>query len=885
MYPRNIFVWLFGVVYLFMSSHVAASVTFEGSIVPVEGALVQRAQSEGRMERTFGRVVRTALTPQELDTAMRFNLTLRLTDLDELKARIAKGEVLSRAQLEDYLPGKEDYGEVRAWLESQGFKITLDAATRHAVFAEGASSRVAAAFGVTLARVATADGEFTSAISAPQIPDAVAAKITGIRGLQPHLIRHPRTQRLPQALTVPGYSAITPAAVTAVYATPENFTGSGQTIAIIGDATPADSDLTTFWSQCGISQSLNNVTIVNVSGGPKNSATGSKFEVSMDVEWSSGVAPGAKVRVYATPFPLDSTGEAAAFTQILNDLVKDTSIHQFSESFGGTEDASVSQFDPSLILLTAQGVTCFASSGDWGSNPYMTADNAYYSSSAALAVSYPASDPNVTAVGGTTLAFPRSQPGTVQLPEVTWSLSGDIYAAGGGESRYFDRPAWQVARGMPGGAQRCVPDVAAMADFGDGSVNRGPIVFLGGVAYRGSGTSLSSPIWAGLSALINQARANASLSAVGFLNPKLYAAAGTSAFNDITDGSIGAYSAGVGYDFCTGLGTPNMTNLITYLAQTNQAAAIGTQPSDVSVSINHAAQFSITAFGYPLPTYQWQRLPAGSSAWVNVSDGAVYSGATTNILGIGSPTLAMNGDQFRCLVSNPGANPTSLAATLSVTTATTPSIAGLNSVVNLDSGNTLELNPTVSGGEPMTYQWSKNSSAIAGATTAHFIKGPLTAADSGQYTLSVTNSLGSAAFAVTVTVNPAVAPSISGQPTSVTLNSGGQLILAPTVDGSWPMVNQWSKNGRQILGENWALYSKGNITTADAGQYTLTATNTAGKATLTVSVSVNAASNSSSSSSSGGNGGGGGGGGAPGTFYILSLALVLGLRRFSARNR
>ena len=185
----------------------------------------------------------------------------------------------------------------------------------------------------------------------------------------------------------------------------------------------------------------------------------------------------------------------------------------------------------------------------------------------------------------------------------------------------------------------------------------------------------------------------------------------------------------------------------------------------------------------------------------------------------------------------------------------------------------------------MTYQWSKNSSVIAGATTAHFIKGPLTAADSGQYTLSVTNSLGSAAFAVTVTVNPAVAPSISGQPTSVTLNSGGQLILAPTVDGSWPMVNQWSKNGRQILGENWALYSKGNITTADAGQYTLTATNAAGKATLTVSVSVNAASNSSSSSSSGGNGGGGGGGGAPGTFYILSLALVLGLRRFSARNR
>jgi kumamolisin len=885
-YPRNILVWLFGAVALFMGSRVAASISFENSIVPVEGAVFQGAQPGVRMERTFGRVVRTALTPQELDASMRFNVILKSNNLDKLKARIAKGEVLSRAQLEAYLPSKEDYNEVRAWLESKGFKITLDADTRHAVFAEGASSRVAAAFGVTLARVTTADGEFTSAISVPQIPDAIAIKVAGIRGLQPHLIRHPRTRRLPHALTVPGYYAITPAAVTTAYNTPVNLTGSGQTIAIIGDAVPANSDLTTFWSQCGISQFLNNVTIVNVSGGPKNSSTGNRFEVSMDVQWSSGVAPGAKVRVYATPFPLDSTGEAAAFTQLLNDLAKDTSIHQVSESYGGIEDASVTQYDPSLILLTAQGVTCFASSGDWGSNPYTTDQNAFYSSSAALAVNYPASDPSVTAVGGTILAFPRSMAGTVQLPEVAWSLNGDLYATGGGESQYFARPAWQVAPGMPTGTHRCVPDVAAMADFGDGSLNLAPIVFLGGVAYRGSGTSLSSPMWAGFSALINQARANASLSAVGFLNPKLYAAAGTSAFNDITYGSIGAYSAGVGYDLCTGVGTPNMTNLITYLVQTNQAAAIVTQPSSVSVCVSHAAQFSITAFGYPLPTYQWQRLPAGGSAWVGLSDDTVYSGSTTSILGVGSPTLATSGDQFRCLVSNSGANLTSIAASLTVTAATMPSISGLSSTMNRDSGNTLELNPTVSGVEPITYQWSKDGLAISGATTAHYIKSPLTTADSGQYVLTATNNLGSATFTVIATVNLAIAPSISGQATTVTLDSGGQLNMAPIVDGAWPMTNQWSKDGTQILGENWALYSKGNVTTADAGQYTLTATNVAGKATYTVNVIVKAANNSSSSSSGGGgSSSGGGGGGAPGAFYILSLVLVGGLRRFIARNR
>ena len=140
MYPRNICLWLFGVVSIFMGARVAASVSFENSIVPVEGAVVRRAQSGEPMERTFGRVVRSALTPQERDASMRFNLILEMNNFDELKARVAKGEVLSRAQLEDYLPSKEDYNVVRAWLESQGFKITLDANTRHAVFAEGAST-------------------------------------------------------------------------------------------------------------------------------------------------------------------------------------------------------------------------------------------------------------------------------------------------------------------------------------------------------------------------------------------------------------------------------------------------------------------------------------------------------------------------------------------------------------------------------------------------------------------------------------------------------------------------------------------------------------------------------------------------------------------------
>jgi hypothetical protein len=163
-----------------------------------------------------------------------FNITLPLRNRDELQERINRGEVLSRSELEPYLPTAADYAKVGAWMVAQGFKITLDADSRHAIFARGSTAQVAAAFGVQLARVATVDGEFTSAVTAPLLPNEFADVVAGIRGLQPHLIRHPRSSQ-DQQLLAPDYYAITPAAVAAAYQAPSDLTGLGQTIAVIGD--------------------------------------------------------------------------------------------------------------------------------------------------------------------------------------------------------------------------------------------------------------------------------------------------------------------------------------------------------------------------------------------------------------------------------------------------------------------------------------------------------------------------------------------------------------------------------------------------------------------------------------------------------------------------
>ena len=131
---------LFLAVVLFLGSGYSAAgkVAFEHSIVPVENAAVERR--EAGIVRTYGRVVRPALTQQELGVSMSFSLSLKLNHADELNARIAKGEVLSAAELERYLPSSEDYAKVRAWLLASGFKITLDSSARHAVFAEGSAS-------------------------------------------------------------------------------------------------------------------------------------------------------------------------------------------------------------------------------------------------------------------------------------------------------------------------------------------------------------------------------------------------------------------------------------------------------------------------------------------------------------------------------------------------------------------------------------------------------------------------------------------------------------------------------------------------------------------------------------------------------------------------
>ena len=195
------------------------------------------------------------------------------------------------------------------------------------------------------------------------------------------------------------------------------------------------------------------------------------------------------------------------------------------------------------------GVTVLAASGDNGASDSAT--------NGALTVDLPASSPYVISCGGTKLALS----GNSILSEQAWNaLAQSEGATGGGVSEVFAAPSFQNRANVPaapnGFRGRGVPDVAAVADPASGYN-----VLVDGESTVIGGTSAVAPLWAGLLARINQLVGKPA----GYLNPILYSANVATTFHDITSGNNNGYSAGPGWDPCTGLGTPDGTRLFAAL--------------------------------------------------------------------------------------------------------------------------------------------------------------------------------------------------------------------------------------------------------------------------------------------------------------------------------
>ena len=645
---------------------------FSGSIHSVMAA----SSSEHGQKGHRPALVSTALSSAQLSTAMEFEIALKMHNLPELQERVAKNEKITPTEMAaKYWPSKEEHKLVLDWVKAQGFEVVRTDYNHLAVFAKGKVSNVQTALKTQFARVAYNDSEYTSAVVAPSLPTSLANVVVGIHGLQPHIRMTPRHILMPQASGTNAPPYLPAQVATAYNANGLNYNGTGQIIGIISNAYPSSSDLNKFWTAAGLTIPASNIVQVNVNGGPAVPADpNSLAEASLDVEWSSALAPGATIMVYGSNIN-DPAGFDKTYQQVYNDALTHPGFSQFSMSFGENETVVESDYlvieSQYMANLASTGMTVLAASGDGGSNPDPSTGS--YSTTAPLDVSYPASDPCVTGVGGTRLVLTSA--GTVSS-ETTWVDSG------GGYSHYYKRPTWQTALGITAGTYRLSPDVAAIGD-----PQTGAVVYINGVSQTIGGTSLATPVWAAFCALINQARSANKLSSLGFLNPRLYPLANSIAFRDITLGNNGNYYAGTGYDLCTGIGSPNVANLIqaTFI-EANQAPQITTAVTNRFTTLGQSASFAVSVVSPTPLSYQWQRQAAGTNTWSNLTNSSTYSGVTSNILMVSSTTLAMSGDQFRCVTSNTNGSTTSSALSLTVSTTGMSTLAGWPSAAGFLDG-------------------------------------------------------------------------------------------------------------------------------------------------------------------------------------------------------
>jgi subtilase family serine protease len=385
-------------------------------------------------------------------------------------------------------------------------------------------------------------------------------------------------------------ACLTPAEVRAYYGVDvlarDGITGKGRTIAIIDSfgSPTLQADLHAFDSAFGLPDP--SLTVLSPLGDIPETASGWPVETTLDVEWAHAIAPDARIVVLRSP--IDETEGVQGLPQFLALEQYALSHHLadvLSQSWGATEDTLldapgqklISQFHAFYSKAVAAGLTIVAGSGDQGAAGVdLTLKRVF----PWPAVGFPASDPLVLAVGGTSLDVAA---GGQLAHEVGWPLSG------GGVSRQFAEPAYQ--RGLPKsvqqmlGGHRGLPDIAY-----DAAPGSSVLVYVHGAWRPVAGTSAAAPQWAGLVALADDLAGHD----LGSINPALYQLACSTRyaadFRDITLGqSLGpsaggtalggvGFRAGPGWDAVTGLGSPRAATLVADLAHFSSERALLNKP-------------------------------------------------------------------------------------------------------------------------------------------------------------------------------------------------------------------------------------------------------------------------------------------------------------------
>ncbi len=508
---------------------------------------------------------------------------------------------LSPAQFtQRFGPSEQDYAAVASFASQHGLRVTATHANRMLLQVSGRSSDIESAFQVNLKTYhhPAENRDFYAADTEPTVPAGLA--IQDICGLDNYSVPHPQlnyrnistlTNLVLKATGKPAPRLGSGPSGTYLgndfrnaYLPGGTQNGSGQTVALVQFDGYFASDIAAYASLAGRTNiPLQNVLIDGFNGLP--TGNGGEVEVSLDIEMLYAMAPAlSKIVVYE--------GDPYNFhpNDVLNRIATDDTASQISCSWGWTGGPKTTT-DQIFQQMALQGQTMFVASGDSDAYPAGTVDDPN-------GFGTPSDSAYITSVGGTTLTMTAG--GTARISETVWNwgieYGADGIGSSGGISTYYKIPYWQTNVNMTAcqgsTTTRNFPDVALTGDN----------VFViadGGVQYFVGGTSCASPLWAAFTSMINQQETNLNRAPIGFINPALYklaqAAGYTTNFNDITtdnntwSGSPNLFYAVTNYDLCTGLGTPNGTNLINALvvsSVTNYVFKVSAPPAPYGTTLS-----------------------------------------------------------------------------------------------------------------------------------------------------------------------------------------------------------------------------------------------------------------------------------------------------------
>ncbi|MCI4357868.1 MAG: PKD domain-containing protein [Thermoplasmata archaeon] len=542
-----------------------------------------------------------------------------------------------------YGPTQGAYDSAVAYFRSFGLGVSTSP-DRTMLFVQGPSAETARAFDTSFESYRAGGHTFYSHPTPARLPSGIPWQ--GVVGLGDQTQIHPSVGplkpsgaavRIPSASSCPSSSWITPCLahtaynLTTLLNAGDNGTGTRVGVVDTYDAAETQTQLASDYSSFTTTFSLphGNVSYVYPvpTGGNLNTTyTGWGAEEALDIEWTRAMAPGAAIDMTLAP------NSNAGLYQSVDWLVAHDAVNAITMSWGENDvgvfnsfatpchaacnasaDGSYQSLHPVLEAAAAEGISVFSASGDCGA-----ADGTN-----GVSTNYPASDPYVTGVGGTDLTTTSSggyvtEGGWAGNSSGTSSPGCQNQGGSGGGYSPFPRPYWQTGPGLPASPKlRGVPDVSILG------ASPGAEVVISGSLTVEAGTSLSSPMWAGIAADADTYFS----SSLGFLNPSLYSIARSSsastAFHDVTTGFNG-YKAGTGWDPITGVGTPNAFVLIPLLGTTSFV------PPSVSVDLTASPRFGAA--------------PLTVRFHANSSSGLGPSGFYDVGFGDGNSTVTVNGN-------------------------------------------------------------------------------------------------------------------------------------------------------------------------------------------------------------------------------------------------